>query len=88
MPVILSPFPDGTIIVKESCADGPCNEGDNFAWLVATARKSDGHWTWNEYTRNFADEPFVEILAPEQVCVDCHEKVESIDWIYTPYESQ
>ncbi|MEN9579428.1 MAG: Cytochrome [Pseudomonadota bacterium] len=74
------PLPEGTVIVKESTRSDA-----DFAWLIATARKSNGQWTWNEYSRNFSDEPFVHILAGEQVCIDCHQKVESADWIYTSY---
>lgn len=74
------PFPDGTLIVKEST-----REGDAFVWLIATARKQGGAWKWNEYTRNFPDEDFRHILAGESVCTDCHAKAKGADWIYTPY---
>jgi hypothetical protein len=77
------PFPDGTIIVKESIKDG-----QGYAWLVATARKIDGHWSWNEYTRNFEHERFVSILAGEQVCIDCHKKWEADDWIATALDEE
>ena len=81
------PYPDGTLIVKESCPNGPCRD-DNFVWLIASARKSNGKWRWNEYTRNFADESFAEIIAPEETCISCHKKVEATDWIYSVYQSQ
>ena len=79
------PYPDGTVMVKESCPHGPCRDGE-MVWLIATARKANGSWSWNEYTRNFEDEDFVEILADESVCTNCHKKVEALDWIYTPYQ--
>lgn len=75
------PFSDGAVFVKESTRDDV-----DFPWLIATARRVDGEWQWNEYTRNFESEEFVEILASEQVCIDCHVAVESIDWIYTQFE--
>ena len=75
------PFPDGTVIVKEAT-----REDSDFPWLVATGRRIDGVWQWNEYTRNFESEDFVEILGPESTCIDCHEIVESVDWIYTFFD--
>ncbi len=72
------PFPDGAIIIKEST-----RSDSDYPWLVATARKSGADWTWNEYSRNFESEEFVHIAASEQVCIDCHKKVEALDWIYT-----
>lgn len=72
------PWPDGTLIVKDSV-----KEHQGYVWLVATARKTDGRWSWREYTRNFEGDDFLRILAPESVCVDCHRKAETSDWIYT-----
>ncbi len=75
------PWPDATLIVKAS------RRGDqDFPWLVATARKDAGTWSWTEYTRNFADEPLLDIGASEAVCVDCHRAVEAADWIFTRYD--
>lgn len=74
------PFPDGSVVIKESI-----RKDSDFAWLVATARKSKGGWTWNEYSRNFENEAFLEIFPSEQVCIDCHEKARTVDWIYTAY---
>lgn len=72
------PFPDGTIIVKEST-----RSDSDFPWLVATARKQGEGWAWDEYTRNFDNEPFLRILGGESSCIDCHRRVEAVDWIYT-----
>lgn len=74
------PFPDGTVIVKESRRDG-----NPWIWLIATARKQGGKWRWNEYTRNAADGQFRHILAPESVCTNCHDRVDDEDWIFTSY---
>jgi hypothetical protein len=74
------PFPEGTLIVKEST-----KEGFDYPWLLATARKLGGAWKWDEYTRNFGDEDFVRILASESVCTDCHRRAEPADWIFTPF---
>lgn len=75
------PYPDGTIIVKEST-----REGQDYPWLIATARKKGGTWEWEEYTRNFPDQEFLKIYAKETVCTDCHtDAAESSDWIFTVY---
>lgn len=76
------PYPDGTLIVKESS-----KPSQGFVWLVATARKAGGSWEWDEYTRNFASEDLLRIPSSEAVCVDCHRKVEAVDWIYTGYQA-
>lgn len=76
------PFPDGTVVVKESIKDG-----QDYAWLVATARKSGGEWQWDEYTRNFPSEDFVSILASESVCIDRHVKWRGADWIATGFDN-
>ena len=74
------PYPDGTLIVKDSR-----RAHQDFQWLVATAKKEEGSWSWAEYTRNFENEDFLGVLAPEKVCVDCHRKAEESDWIFTTY---
>lgn len=74
------PFPDGTLIVKEST-----RQDQSFPWLIALARKQDGVWRWDEYTRNFADEEFRHNLAPASVCTGCHVRARSLDWIFTTY---
>ena len=72
------PFDDGVLIVKESMRDD-----SSYAWLVATAKKRDGRWRWDEYTRNFEGEDFLHIASGESVCIDCHKKVSDKDYIYT-----
>lgn len=77
----IRPFADGTWIVKEST-----RTDSNYPWLVATAEKRNGTWHWNEYTRNFSDEDFVAILTTESTCIDCHRRVDTVDWIFTVFE--
>ncbi len=77
------PFPDGAVIIKESTRPDA-----DFPWLVATARKRGTEWEWDEYSRNFEDEPLLRILPSEQVCIDCHKKAEPADWIYTPFTAR
>ena len=74
------PFPDGTLIVKEST-----RPGESAVWLVATARKQHGSWQWDEYTRNFADEDFDRSLAGQGLCRGCHQEARAADWIFTRF---
>jgi hypothetical protein len=83
------PYPDGTRFIKESCMDGECSEvPEDFVFLVATAEKIAGAWEWHEYTRNFEEEPLLEVPFPESACKDCHQKVEAADWMYTGYQTR
>ena len=74
------PFPEGALIVKEST-----RPGESAAWLVATARKQNGNWQWDEYTRNFSDESLRHNLAASSVCTGCHQEARGVDWIFTSY---
>lgn len=74
------PYPDGTLIVKESRRDG-----QPHVWLIALMRKEAGTWQWSEYNRNFDDQDFGKLAVKESVCTGCHNKVEAADWVYTPY---
>ncbi len=76
----LYPFPEGTLIVKESQ-----REDQDYVWLIALMRKEGGSWKWTEYHRNFPDQDFGKLALKETVCTGCHAKVESLDWVYTPY---
>jgi len=73
-------YPEGTLIIKESR-----REHQDFAWLLATARKINGAWQWKEYKRNFEDEKFLSILASEDVCTSCHKDARK-DFIWVEYE--
>ncbi|MDX2023719.1 MAG: hypothetical protein SF187_26005 [Deltaproteobacteria bacterium] len=84
LPVLLAntrPFPDGTIIVKESRRPGVA-----YTWLVATARKQEGRWRWDEYTRNFDNEGHERVPVPQSKCMDCHAKAAAQDFIFTTYD--
>lgn len=82
-----TPYPDGTMIIKESCMDGGCGEVDgDFVFLVATAEKVSGSWQWHEYTRNFEEEELLEVAFPEAACISCHEDVAAADYMFTGYQ--
>lgn len=74
------PFPQGTIIVKEST-----RTHENEPWLIATARHRSGGWQWDEYTRNFPDEPYRRIPVAQEKCTGCHGDGRSRDPIFTRY---
>jgi hypothetical protein len=76
------PFPDGATIIKEAWL--PEQE---WIWLVATAEKADGAWKWREYTRNFDNEPLLQILAPESKCTGCHDDAAATDYIFTIFQN-
>ena len=86
--LLTPPWPDGSLVIKTSCFTGPCDEDGAYPWLLATAEKQDGAWTWKEYTRNFPDDKLALIGAPESLCIDCHAKYENQDWIVTLYEAE
>lgn len=86
LPALLAntrPFPEGTIIVKESR-----REGEAFTWLVATARKRQGRWRWDEYTRNFDNESHERLLVAQSKCMDCHAGAAAQDFIFSNYEER
>jgi hypothetical protein len=76
------PFPDGTLIVKESI-----RPPETAPWLVATARKQNGAWHWDEYTRNFPDEALRRNLAGQGICTGCHQHAREADWIFTQFSA-
>jgi hypothetical protein len=77
------PYPDGTILVKEST-----RPGRDFIGLVSIMRKragSDplhGDWQFIEYGRSSARDPFV-VVGQDVICWTCHAFVASRDWVYT-----
>ena len=75
-------YPDGAVVVKAAR-----RSGQDYPFLIATARKVGGQWSWAEYTRNFPTERFLKLPIAEAVCVNCHRKYEALDWIATPYEA-
>ena len=74
------PWPEDSMVLKESTKGY-----QDYPWLIATARKENGKWAWAEYTRNFPDEDFGQILVSEDVCVDCHKDFADTDFIFTRY---
>jgi hypothetical protein len=61
--------------------------GVGHARLAATARKKDGAWHWDEYTRNFPDEALRRNLAGQGICTGCHQHAREADWIFTQFSA-
>jgi hypothetical protein len=80
------PYPEGTIVVKESTRPGA-----DFIGLIAIMRKKQGSdpahndWTFVEYTRNAADAEFSEV-ASGGVCTGCHSGARDTDYVWTRLE--
>lgn len=80
------PYPDGTILVKESTRPGA-----DFIGLVAIMRKVEGSdpahndWKFIEYTRNRADASFT-VAAKDAVCWNCHAGAAQTDYAFTVLE--
>jgi hypothetical protein len=80
------PYPDGTILVKEST-----RPGRDFIGLVSVMRKragSDpehGDWEWVEYARSSGEEAFAEV-GRDAICWTCHGLREPWDWVFIRLE--
>lgn len=79
------PYPDGSIVVKESRADA------GFVRLVAIMRKKAGSnptgndWEYEEYIRRDADSPFPNPLTGA-FCQGCHSGARNRDYVFTVLE--
>ena len=79
------PYPDGSIVVKESRADA------GFIRLVAIMRKKAGSnpagndWEYEEYIRRDADSPFPNPLTGA-FCQGCHSDARNRDYVFTVLE--
>ena len=79
------PYPDGSIVVKESRADS------GFIRVVAIMRKKAGSnpagndWEYEEYIRRDADSPFPNPLTGA-FCQGCHSDAANRDYVFTVLE--
>lgn len=79
------PYPDGSIVVKESRSDA------GFIRLVAIMRKKAGSnpggndWEYEEYIRRDADSPFPNPLTGA-FCQGCHSDARNRDYVFTVLE--
>ena len=76
------PYPDGSIVVKESRSDA------GFIRLVAIMRKKAGSnpggndWEYEEYIRRDAESPFPNPLTGA-FCQGCHSDARNRDYVFT-----
>ncbi len=76
------PYPDGSIVVKEST-----RPGKDFIGLIAIMEKKKGanaphnDWIFTEYTRNANDAVFKKI-AEGVLCSGCHSQVKDRDYVF------
>ena len=79
------PYPDGSIVVKESRADS------GFIRVVAIMRKKAGSnpagndWMYEEYIRRDADSPFPNPISGA-FCGGCHSDASNRDYVFTVLE--
>ena len=79
------PYPDGSIVVKESRADS------GFIRVVAIMRKKAGSnpagndWMYEEYIRRDADSPFPNPISGA-FCGGCHSDAVNRDYVFTVLE--
>lgn len=80
------PYPDGSIVVKEST-----RPGKDFIGLIAIMEKKKGanaahnDWIFTEYTRNAKDAVFKKI-AEGALCSGCHSQVKDRDYVFVRLE--
>jgi hypothetical protein len=72
-----SKYPNGTVIVKSIR-----EAGARYVGQVAVMRKLNGRWRFVEYSRSSASGRF-SVLAQGQLCVSCHVRAKSNDYVFT-----
>ncbi len=81
------PFPDGTIIVRESV-----HPTDGWVQVLFVMQKDSKvaatkGWVFRGFTRQAADKPFapIEIANPVTRCFFCHTQMKASDFVFTPF---
>ncbi len=72
-----SKYPNGTVIVKSIR-----EAGATYVGQLAVMRKLTGRWRFVEYSRSSASGRF-SVLAQGQLCVSCHVRAKSNDYVFT-----
>ena len=70
-------YPNGTVIVKTIV-----KPGTKYVGQFAVMRKVKGRWRFVEYERSSARARYT-LLAQGQLCVDCHVRARSTDYVFT-----
>jgi plastocyanin len=81
------PFPDGTVIVRESV-----HPTEGWVQVLFVMRKDSKAaatkgWVFNGFSRQAADKPFtpIEIANPLTRCFFCHTQMNASDFVFTPF---
>ncbi len=84
---VQKPFPDGTIVVRESL-----DPAEGFVRVLFVQRKDSSvartkGWVFTGFLRSTAKEPYQPLAIPDPVarCLDCHAQVRNTDFVFTPY---
>ncbi len=84
------PFPDATIIVRESL-----HPTEGWVQVLFVMRKDSTvtatkGWVFSGFTRQAADRPFgpLEIANPFLRCLFCHAQMKASDYVFTPFTNR
>ncbi len=84
---VRKPFPDGTIIVRETI-----HPTEGWAGLLFIQKKDSSTartkgWVFSGFNRAASNQPFqpFPIADPVVRCLDCHAQVKNSDFVFTPF---
>lgn len=84
------PFPDGTIIVRESL-----HPTEGWVQVLFVMRKDSSvtatkGWVFSGFIRQAADRPFapLEFANPSTRCLFCHAQMKASDYVFTPFTNR
>ncbi|MGH6953391.1 MAG: cytochrome P460 family protein [Alphaproteobacteria bacterium] len=81
------PFPEGTVLVRETLAPGTDIVAVLFVQRKDSSATRTRGWVFSGFSRRAADQPLEPLAIPDPVtrCLDCHAQVSSTDFVFTPY---
>ncbi len=85
---VRQPFPDGTIVVRESLH--PAEGWVQVLFVMRKDSKVIGRtkgWVFSGFTRTGSDKPFapLQFADPFMRCMACHAQMKASDFVFTPY---
>ncbi len=79
------PYPDGSIVVKESRADSGFIRVVAIMWKKAGSNPAGKDWVYEEYIRRDADSRFPNPISGA-FCGGCHSGAANTDYVFTALE--
>ena len=79
------PYPDGSIVVKESRADSGFIRVVAIMWKKAGSNPAGNDWVYEEYIRRDADSRFPNPISGA-FCGGCHSGAANTDYVFTVLE--